>query len=304
MEAKDLWLLLAGVENDIAGVIKNAPPEVANELQAANIILIEKTNTVIDQDGKVRIFYDGKEMEPPKFFWPAMTNTDSYSFENILIESGAACILNLNDVAAAHSKAISYARLSRNGIRIPKSLVFYHKADRKRITDTFAYPFVVKPDTGTGGAGVALIRTEAELDAYMDQLVNGATYIAQEYISTSKGRDLRVVMLGGEKLYAMARTASNPDEFRSNVHVGGTMREVDIDGETVALCKKIAGLYDLDLIGLDLLFGEDGFVVTEVNNFPGIIGPFVPYLKPAGLHVIGSFIEKKRKAAKGAQVEK
>ena len=300
MDRKDLWLLLAGVSNDVETIMRSAPPAFAKELQESNIILIEKTSTVIDQDGRVRIFYNGKEMEPPKFFWPAMTNTDSYSFENILIEAGAECILNLNDVAAAHSKAISYARLSRNGIRIPKSLIFYDKADKKNIMDAFAFPFVVKPDTGTGGAGVALIKSEAELDAYMDQMINGATYIAQEYIETSKGRDLRVVMLGGEKLYAMARTASNPDEFRSNVHVGGTMREMEIDEETIALCKKIAGLYDLDLIGIDLLFGEDGFVVTEVNNFPGIIGEFLPHLKPAGLHVIGSFVEKKKRAMQGA----
>lgn len=295
METKDMWMLLAGVGDDIEGVIKSAPPELAKELEKSNIILIEKTSTVIDQQGTVKIFYDGKELEPPRFFWPAMTNTDSYSFENILMETGAECILNLNDVAAVHSKAISYARLSKEGIPVPRSLIFFEKADKESITDTFAYPFVVKPDTGTGGAGVALIRTEAELDAYMDKLISGSTYIAQEYIATSKGRDLRVVMLGGEKLFAMQRTAGNPDEFRSNVHVGGTAKEVEIDENTLALCKKIAGLYDLDLLGIDLLFGEDGFVVTEVNNFPGIRREFLPHLKPAALHVIGMFLEKKKK---------
>lgn len=293
MDTKDLWMLLSGVGDDIEGVIQSAPPELRKELENANIILIEKVTTIIGSDGKLELFYNGKKLEPPRFFWPAMTNTDSYSFENILIEAGAECILNLNDVAAAHSKAISYERLASHGIRVPRSLIFYDRTDKTTITDTFTYPFVVKPDTGTGGAGVALIHNDEEMDAYLNELTPGMTYIAQEYIASSKGRDLRVVMLGGQCLFSMQRTAGNEKEFRSNVHAGGSAKAVEIDDATLALCRKIGNLYDLDLIGIDLLYGEDGFVVTEVNNFPGIRREFLPHLKPAGLHVLKTFIDRK-----------
>ena len=143
-----------------------------------------------------------------------------------------------------------------------------------------------------------LIHNDAELDEYMENLTGSVTYIAQEYIASSKGRDLRVVMLGGKKLFAIVRSAATADEFRSNVHLGGTIKEVDIDEDTHTLCKKIAGLYDLDLIGIDLLYAEDGFIVAEVNSFPGIMGEVLPYLNSAAQYVIGNFIEKKKNSMK------
>ena len=295
MEIKDIWVLLSGVSDYIEDITKKLPSELLENFKP---ILIEKTQVVIDNENNVRIFYDNKEQKIPQFFWPAMTNTDSYSFEKILIEAGVQSILNVNDVAAMRSKTVSYARLAKNGIRIPKSLIFFEKSDKKRITETFEYPFVIKPDNGTGGAGVMLIHNDAELDEYMENLTGSVTYIAQEYIASSKGRDLRVVMLGGKKLFAIVRSAATADEFRSNVHLGGTIKEVDIDEDTHTLCKKIAGLYDLDLIGIDLLYAEDGFIVAEVNSFPGIMGEVLPYLNSAAQYVIGNFIEKKKNSMK------
>ena len=288
-----LWLLLSGVERDITGMAASDNPVVQQIMSQVEIILIEKVSVKLTTGEKPEIFYNGKKMEIPKLFWPAMTNSDAYVLENILIEAGSKCVLDLNEVAAAHSKVISYTRLAENGIPVPKTRVFFNRSDKEDICSEFSFPFVVKPDTGTGGAGVELIHNEEELEKYMDNLVYGVTYIVQEYISTSKGRDVRVVMLDGELLFSMMRQASNEDEFRSNVHVGGTIASYEIDDETLAFCKKISSLYGLQLLGIDLLFGENGFVVTEVNNFPGIVGPYAKYLPVVKDKVIASFMKNK-----------
>ena len=57
--------------------------------------------------------------------------------------------------------------------------------------------------------------------------------------------------------------------FRS-VHAGGSYKEYPINKQTEALCEKIADLYKLPILGVDLMFGDDGFIVTEVNSFPGL----------------------------------
>jgi RimK family alpha-L-glutamate ligase len=286
-----IWLLLSGVEQDITNLASQSP--IAQKLmEQVEIILIEKASVKLATGKKPEIYYDGKKMELPKMFWPAMTNTDTYVLENILIESGSKCVLNLNEAAVAHSKVITYARLAEHNISVPKTRVFFNRSDKADICAEFSYPFVIKPDTGTGGAGVALIHNEQELEQYMDNLTYGVTYIAQEFIATSKGRDVRVVMLNGEFLFAMLRQASNEDEFRSNVHVGGKVSAYTIDEDTLAFCKKIASLYDIPLLGIDLLFGENGFVVAEVNNFPGIRGINIQYLPVVKDKVLSSLMKE------------
>ena len=65
----------------------------------------------------------------------------------------------------------------------------------------------------------------------------------------------------------MERHASNPDEFRSNVHVGGTTQEKTLTEE-----EKVASIFDLPIIGLDLMIGDGEYVLAEVNAFPDMPG--------------------------------
>ena len=46
--------------------------------------------------------------------------------------------------------------------------------------------------------------------------------------------------------------------------------EYEPDEQTRELCRKVAALYDLPVLGLDLMFADDGFVLTEVNSYPGL----------------------------------
>lgn len=39
-------------------------------------------------------------------------------------------------------------------------------------------------------------------------------------------------------IFSMERHASNPDEFRSNVHVGGTTQEKTLTEEEKVFCEK------------------------------------------------------------------
>ena len=110
------------------------------------------------------------------------------------------------------------------------------------------------------------------LKDYFSTLYDGQAYVAQEYIATSKGRDIRVVVLHGRYYFSMERHASNPDEFRSNVHVGGTTQEKTLTEEEKVFCEKVASIFDLPIIGLDLMIGDGEYVLAEVNAFPGMPG--------------------------------
>ncbi len=54
--------------------------------------------------------------------------------------------------------------------------------------------------------------------------------LIQKFIAESRGRDIRALVVGDRVVAAMRRTAKG-DEFRSNVHRGGTVDKVDISPE-------------------------------------------------------------------------
>lgn len=268
-----VWCLLANIDDllHIAGerLLESRHEGLIN-------IPIDYIDISVETSNELKVYYKGKEIELPDMFWPAISNTDSFVVENLLINAGVKCALNLDEVAVARSKIATYQRLARNGMRVPKTLVFFNHPDKNVILQQMRYPFVMKPDNGYGGVGVSLIHNESELDDYLSKQVQGVAYMAQEYISTSFGKDIRVVMLNGEPYYSAMRNSNNPNEFRSNVHQGGEIKEFPIDDATKAYCKKIASLFDLPLLGLDLLIGDGEYVVVEVNAFPGMM-PDVSY---------------------------
>lgn len=236
------------------------------------VLFCEYSTIEICRNGELAITCLGEKMEKPNYFWPLLGSTDGFILENMFQDAGIPSILNLRELQVARSKIATYQRLAQNGVRVPDTMVFFKDSDSQTLIRRFGYPFVVKPDSGFGGIGVELIHNEQELKDYFATLSYGQAYVAQEYIAASKGRDIRVVVLHGRYYYSMERHASNPDEFRSNVHVGGTTQEKILTAEEKAFCEKVASLFDLPIIGLDLMIGDGEYVLAEVNAFPGMPG--------------------------------
>ena len=87
---------------------------------------IGKYDIEIVSGEKLAICYRGEQAELPDAFWPMLTNTDAYCLEHMLLEAGCKSILDLNEVAVARSKVATYQRLAANGIRVPKTIVFFN----------------------------------------------------------------------------------------------------------------------------------------------------------------------------------
>ena len=232
--------------------------------------LCDYSTIEIKNDGQLKLTCLGEEIETPDAFWPLLGNTDAFVIENMLLEAGLKCIVDLKEIQVVRSKIATYQRFAKHGIRIPDTMVFFKYSNREKLVERFGFPFVVKPDSGLGGMGVELIHNREELDAYFETVQYGQAYVAQEYIATSKGRDIRVVMLDGKYYYSMERRATDPNEFRSNVHVGGVTEVYELTDEEKAFCERVASVINLPIMGLDLMIGDGEFVLAEVNGFPGI----------------------------------
>ncbi|TPX05137.1 30S ribosomal protein S6--L-glutamate ligase, partial [Schumannella luteola] len=62
------------------------------------------------------------------------------------------------------------------------------------------------------------------------------------------------------------------DEFRSNVHRGGSVESVELTPEYAQAAVRSAQIMGLRVAGVDMLEGDDGPLVMEVNSSPGLQG--------------------------------
>ncbi|MFO0678189.1 MAG: glutathione synthase [Polyangiaceae bacterium] len=125
---------------------------------------------------------------------------------------------------------------------------------------------VIKPLYGAGGSGVMILaRDDKNARSIVELLTEeGRRHVmVQEFLpSVSKG-DKRVLLMDGEVLGAINRVPRK-DEFRSNIHVGGSVEPCDLTANERAMVASIAprlrqdGLY---FVGLDII----GEKLTEVN---------------------------------------
>lgn len=170
-------------------------------------------------------------------------------------------------------KSLTAMVLSKNGIPIPDTIVApksydscgYTKQDfLGHVTDNIRFPMVVKECYGSFGEQVHLFRNEDEVREFLSRNGN-VPILFQQFIESSSGRDIRINVVGDEAVAAMYRHSADGD-FRANVTRGGSMRSHEPSDEEKELAIHSVKALGLDFAGVDILFGEDGPVVCEVNS--------------------------------------
>ncbi|MBO7215152.1 MAG: ATP-grasp domain-containing protein, partial [Clostridia bacterium] len=132
------------------------------------------------------------------------------------------------------------------------------------IIDILSLPLVAKKSFSSLGKGVFLINTKEELIDFINQNPFEPK-IYQEFISSSFGRDVRIICIG-KKYYSAIERYSGSD-FRSNSALGGNARKIDPPKEFIEVAEKVANLLNLDYMGIDLLYGKANEpIVCEVNS--------------------------------------
>jgi len=149
----------------------------------------------------------------------------------------------------------------------PRTQVFYGRRRKENILTHFSPPFVAKIPRGSAmGRGVFLIRTEADLDAYLAS--HRPAYI-QEYLPSD--RDIRVVVIGRQPVHAYWRIAPE-GEFRSNVAVGAKISLETVPAPALELACHAARRCGWDDVGVDICRFEGKYYILEANMKYGKAG--------------------------------
>ncbi|MBP3878243.1 MAG: hypothetical protein J6E44_09830, partial [Lachnospiraceae bacterium] len=150
-------------------------------------------------------------------------------------------------------------------------------------------PAVAKGTESSMGEEVFLIRERSDLQMLCSRFGIAREWLFEEFIAASSGRDLRLFSMRGEAVACMQRKSRG--DFRANVALGAEVEPYDV---TEVLRTAARDLYEetgLDCAGIDLLFGEDGYVFCEINVMPGIEG----IEKATGINIAGAVMEMIRR---------
>lgn len=197
---------------------------------------------------------------------------DKY-FGKMLEKSGLRLFNNISSIEVCDDKMETLLKLSGSGVKVPKTLSaplcftsgsILSSKSADEIINVLSLPLVVKKSFSSLGKGVYLINNKEELI----DIVNKYPFepkIYQEFISSSYGKDVRIICIGKKYFSAMMRISSN--DFRSNTALGGNAVKFDAPIEFIELAEKVANLLNLDYMGIDLMFGSDNNpIVCEVNS--------------------------------------
>ncbi|CAN5149704.1 RimK family alpha-L-glutamate ligase [soil metagenome] len=178
-----------------------------------------------------------------------------------------------NGISNARDKLRATQILSRHNIAMPATAFVRNRADvRPAIERVGGAPVVIKLLEGTQGIGVILAPEIKVAEAIIETLHStNQNVLIQRFVSESRGRDIRALVVGDRVVAAMRRTATG-DEFRSNVHRGGTVEAVALSPDFEEAAVRSAQIMGLKVAGVDMLEGPDGPLVMEVNSSPGLEG--------------------------------
>ncbi|TNM38575.1 RimK family alpha-L-glutamate ligase [Nocardioides albidus] len=178
-----------------------------------------------------------------------------------------------NGIANSRDKLRATQILSRHHIGMPATTFVRDRADViPAIERVGGAPVVIKLLEGTQGIGVILAPSIKVAEAIIETLQSTKQQVLiQRFVKESKGRDIRALVIGDRVVAAMRRVAQG-DEFRSNVHRGGTVEPVELDPAYEQVAVRAAQIMGLKVAGVDMLEGYAGPLVMEVNSSPGLEG--------------------------------
>jgi ribosomal protein S6--L-glutamate ligase len=191
-------------------------------------------------------------------------------------------------MARARDKLWSTQLLAMAGVGIPETGFAHSVADIDGlIQEAPGPPLVVKLLQGTQGLGVVLAETRTAAHSVIGALRQlDANILVQEFIGEAAGADVRAFVVGGEVIAAMRRQGA-ADEFRSNLHRGGTATAIVPSAAEREVAITAAAAIGLNVAGVDILQAHRGPLVIEVNASPGLEG----IEEATGVDVAGAIIE-------------
>lgn len=195
-----------------------------------------------------------------------------------LESKGVVVVNSTRSMEWSRDKIATAEILKQRGIPTPETILYPEQYPSwERLQRDFSNePVVMKLSFGSKGEDVFLLESEDDYVAGVNHCRRlslervGSRPLFQEYIAPSRGRDLRVWVIGNRVVGHLLR--SNDNSFKSNFAQGGNAIAIALPERAATLAVAAAEALGLDFAGVDILFGGGiypEYLVCEVNGNAG-----------------------------------
>jgi gamma-F420-2:alpha-L-glutamate ligase len=237
----------------------------------------EQFDLVVDKEKKKKILVDGEEVFLPDFILPRTGAGTTYFTLAVIRHLEGLGVRSFNSsesIERVKDKLFTQQLLAKHNLPVPKTMLVKFPVNSSIVSKYLGFPLVVKPLSGAQGIGVFLAVSKPRFEDLM-QLIEAtnskANIILQEFVSLSKGRDLRVFTIGGRAIACMERK-SKRGSFKANYSQGSSVEQIELTPEIERLASESSKILGLEIAGIDLLFDGEKFKVCEANSSPGFQG--------------------------------
>lgn len=202
--------------------------------------------------------------------------------------TGAYCLNSATAIANSRDKLLAHQLMAQSGLPMPITAFASSPHDTDDlIAMVGGPPLIVKLLYSSQGNGVVLAENKKSAQSVIDAFRNAeANFLVQQFVSDAAGQDIRCIVLDGKIIATMRRQAPS-DDFRANLHKGGSAHEVKITAEERRIAVRAAKIMGLKFAGVDLLRSAKGPLLLEVNSSPGLEG----IEKTSGVDIAGHVMD-------------
>ncbi len=227
------------------------------------------------ENGKSVVRYHEELVEDLDAIIPRIGASNTY-FGTSLVRhfnsKGVFTVVSADAILQSRDKWTCTQLLANANVPIPKTILGMNSNIASLLSNFKDQAVIIKILEGTHGNGVILAETYLNALSTIETLKTaGIKFLLQEYISESKGTDLRVIVVNGVVVTAMKRQSMEGD-FRSNLHRGGSSEKIKLTSEEESVALQAAKAMRLGVCGVDILKSKRGPLVLEINSSPGLEG--------------------------------
>jgi gamma-F420-2:alpha-L-glutamate ligase len=242
------------------------------------IVAPHQVDLLVTRSGRKSVRLNGKETSLPDFTLPR-TGADTTYFALAVMRHlerlGVHAFNHAEPIECVKDKLFSQQVLAASNLPVPSTMLVKHPVNIDFVEESIGFPVVIKTLSGSHGEGVFLADDRTRFVDLMELLsatAPAANIILQEFIGETRGRDIRVIVVGGRAVGCMQRHSTN-GSFKANISRGGEVTAFNPSDEVLWLATEATRVLDLDISGVDLLFDiDDHFRICEVNSAPQFQG--------------------------------
>ncbi len=174
-------------------------------------------------------------------------------------------------IAASRNKMRSLQLLAAAGIAVPRTVMASDPSGLKEMVRVVGgLPVLVKLLSANERSGVMICESLQSLEAALEAILGlGQNIVVQQYLRGARGRDLRVLVVGGEVVASMRRSAP-VGRLSLNLRRGAQFERADLPDAYARVAIEAAGVMRLEVCAVDMLDVKGRPLVFEVNSSPSI----------------------------------